>query len=160
MGSANSTTIASNNGKANGIVKRTRTICATHAYVAPEMIEKRGYAAEADLRTLEVFLFDVTQGFTPWNTRSIETVKRNMAELLKNDVDLDNDALGHLVSALLKRRWDGRLGYGAGTDGNSGEMKRHDFFLRRLSGTIWKKDTAKGYTVRSRNAIKKRKKKK
>eukprot|EP00188_Purpureofilum_apyrenoidigerum_P000858 Plantae.Rhodophyta-Purpureofilum_apyrenoidigerum.ctg1430.p1 GENE.Plantae.Rhodophyta-Purpureofilum_apyrenoidigerum.ctg1430~~Plantae.Rhodophyta-Purpureofilum_apyrenoidigerum.ctg1430.p1 ORF type:complete len:501 (+),score=75.30 Plantae.Rhodophyta-Purpureofilum_apyrenoidigerum.ctg1430:91-1503(+) len=106
--------------------ERTKTICGTFSYLAPEMLSG-GYNASVDIWTFGVLLYELITGQTPCQARSVEDARRFFRRGCP--VPFPDDSMSEHAMSFLKQiicpDVGGRLG--CGRDGIT-ELKDHDFF--------------------------------
>eukprot|EP00190_Bangiopsis_sp_CCMP1999_P007508 CAMPEP_0198725034 /NCGR_PEP_ID=MMETSP1475-20131203/2401_1 /TAXON_ID= ORGANISM="Unidentified sp., Strain CCMP1999" /NCGR_SAMPLE_ID=MMETSP1475 /ASSEMBLY_ACC=CAM_ASM_001111 /LENGTH=533 /DNA_ID=CAMNT_0044486701 /DNA_START=441 /DNA_END=2038 /DNA_ORIENTATION=+ len=119
--------------------ERTKTICGTFSYLAPEMLSG-GYNASVDVWTFGVFLYELITGQTPCQARSVEDARRFFRRGCP--VSFPEDSMSETAMNFLKQIIcpDVGLRLGCSRDGIA-ELKEHEFFsevtwddLRQSSG--------------------------
>lgn len=107
-------------------LRRTRTVCGTHSYVAPEMLGTKGYGHSIDVWCLGIFLYHIMVGRPPFDADDVDEVKRHFLSFNVPYFDdfMSLDAIA-LLQGLLNLDCAERLG--CGPDGLAA-VKRHPFF--------------------------------
>lgn len=107
-------------------LRRTRTVCGTHSYVAPEMLGTKGYNHSIDVWCLGIFLYHIMVGRPPFDADDVDEVKRHF---LTFNVPYFDDFMSlhaiELLQGLLNLDASERLG--CGPDGLAA-LKGHPFF--------------------------------
>lgn len=109
-----------------GRLRRTKTVCGTHSYVAPEMLKPGGYDQSIDVWCLGIFIFHIMVGRPPFDAQDIDEVKKQFEdfEVPYYDDIMSTDAIS-LLKGLLQPDVSKRLG--CGSSGIAG-IKHHPFF--------------------------------
>ncbi|GAB0495155.1 hypothetical protein MMPV_006453 [Pyropia vietnamensis] len=107
-------------------LRRTRTVCGTHSYVAPEMLGTKGYGHSIDVWCLGIFLYHIMVGRPPFDADDVDEVKRHFLSFNVPYFDdfMSLDAIA-LLQGLLNMDCAERLG--CGPDGLAA-VKAHPFF--------------------------------
>lgn len=107
-------------------LRRTRTVCGTHSYVAPEMLGSKGYGHSIDVWCLGIFLYHIMVGRPPFDADDVDEVKRHFLSFNVPYFDdfMSIDAIA-LLQGLLNLDSSERLG--CGPDGLAA-VKSHPFF--------------------------------
>jgi len=110
-------------------LQRTKTVCGTHAYVAPEMVSGTAYGLSVDIWTLGIFLYHILVGRPPFEARSLADVKRNFEKLkirFYEDI-MSHEAIKFLMGLLT---WDVDARAGCSTSRGLEDLKQAPFFAR------------------------------
>mmetsp|Transcript_2761 Transcript_2761/g.7556 ORF Transcript_2761/g.7556 Transcript_2761/m.7556 type:complete len:605 (-) Transcript_2761:40-1854(-) len=110
-------------------LQRTKTVCGTHAYVAPEMVSGMSYGLSVDVWTLGIFLYHILVGRPPFEARSLADVKRNFEKLkirFYEDI-MSQDAIKFLMGLLT---WDVDSRAGCISERGLEDLKQTAFFTR------------------------------
>lgn len=62
----------------------TQTICGSPLYMAPEILYKQDYDSTADIWSMGILLYEMTYGFTPFN--SVKNIKSLKFKIIKNSI--------------------------------------------------------------------------
>jgi len=109
-----------------GRLRRTKTVCGTHSYVAPEMLKPGGYDQSIDVWCLGIFIYHIMVGRPPFDAQDIDEVKKQFEDFdvpYYDDI-MSTDAMS-LLKGLLQLNVTKRLG--CGSSGIAG-IKHHPFF--------------------------------
>lgn len=86
---------------------KTYTITGTPTYIAPEVVEGRGYSYAADLWSLGILLFELLCGPSPFGN-DFEDPYKIYDEILKKDLEfpefVTNQPVKDLISQLLSKK--------------------------------------------------------
>ncbi|KAA8496681.1 Serine/threonine-protein kinase AtPK2/AtPK19 [Porphyridium purpureum] len=119
---------AKQNELLNRGLTRTKTVCGTHAYVAPEMVSGSSYGLSVDIWTLGIFAYHILVGRPPYSAKTLTEVKRNFEKV---KVRFYSDIMGtetvNFLMKLLDRNAERRLG--CGPEGIE-ELKTDPFFSK------------------------------
>ena len=110
---------------------RSRTICGTNEYMAPEMITKKGYGKAVDWWSLGALMFEMSTGNPPFRSKNGKELNRKiLTERIKLPNWLSSEAHS-LLRGLLERNVEKRLGATKSTMfeiGGVTALKQHRFF--------------------------------
>lgn len=105
--------------------QRTYTIVGTYYYMAPEMIQGKGYSFYVDYWSLGIVLFELFYGYLPFG-EGIEDPYEIYTEILENQVKFPNDVQCYsaksFIQILLNKVPENRL------NGTLDSLKSHNFF--------------------------------
>lgn len=109
-----------------GRLRRTKTVCGTHSYVAPEMLKPGGYDQSIDVWCLGIFIYHIMVGRPPFDAQDIDEVKKQFEDF---DVSFFDDIMSPDAIALLKGLLEPDVSkrLGCGSSGIAG-LKQHPFF--------------------------------
>jgi serine/threonine protein kinase len=98
------------------------SVCGTPIYMAPEMINKKGYNEKVDIWCIGVLLFELLTGDQAWAGENIETVKYNICHLRISWPENMNSYAEDLISKILKSNPEERI--------SLKDMLNHPFFTQ------------------------------
>jgi len=115
-----------------GITKNevTRTWCSTPEYMAPEMLEGKGYSCAVDWYQLGLCIYELLLGQLPFYDVKTPRMYNNILKATLNIPDTISKAAQSLIRGLLERDPTKRIGSSAK---GAQEIKEHPFF----SGINW-----------------------
>jgi serine/threonine protein kinase len=103
--------------------KSAESFCGTVSYIAPEVIEKKGYGKAADWYAFGVLMFEMLTGTVPKaNPKKNFVVDQNGSSKIRVPAYVSNNAR-LLIEGLLVNDFRNRIGF-RGTE----QVKRHEFF--------------------------------
>lgn len=100
-----------------------RSFCGSLAFLAPEILLRRGHGQAVDLYGLGVLLFTMLAGLPPFFHSDRETLCANIRHARLQVPEMVSSAAASLIYALMKREPSQRLGAGC-----TSEVQRHFFF--------------------------------
>ena len=107
-----------------------KSFCGSIAYLAPEMLKRKGHGKAVDWYLLGVLFYEMLVGIPPYFTDNQELIFRNIE---KGDLQIPkfvSDKAAALLRALLQKDPEKRLGFKGDVD----EIKSHEYF----KGVNWK----------------------
>ena len=102
----------------------TKSFCGSIAYLAPEMLKRKGHGKAVDWYLLGVLFYEMLVGIPPYFTENQEMIFKNIE---KGDLTIPNfvsERAKVLLRALLKKDPAQRLGYNNDVE----EIKAHEYF--------------------------------
>lgn len=94
--------------------KGADSFCGSYAYLAPEMIKKKGHGKAVDYYSLGIILYEMVTGRPPFYDENKELMEQNV---LKGSLKIPNEIdenLKSLLLGLLERKVENRLGFKRG----------------------------------------------
>ncbi|KAJ6230059.1 non-specific serine/threonine protein kinase [Anaeramoeba flamelloides] len=116
---------------------KTKTICGTPEYVAPEILLDEGYEFSVDWWSLGILLYEMVCGIPPFFSEDKEELYSLILDAKIKIPFYVRDSTKDLITKLLTRNPKKRLGYNGAE-----EIKNHEFF----DGIDWEKLYNRGYT--------------
>ena len=104
---------------------QAQSFCGSIAYLAPEMVQRKGHGKSVDWYLLGVLIFEMLVGIPPFYSKKKEELFRN---IVSQDLQVPfymSAEVEDLLRRLLDRNPDKRIG--AGTE-DAEEIKRHPWF--------------------------------
>jgi len=102
----------------------TKSFCGSVAYLAPEILARRGHGPPVDIYGLGVLLFEMLAGRPPYYSRDRETLFRNIVSASLNVPSTASSRATSLIHSLMRRDPAQRLGAR-----NASEIRSHPFFF-------------------------------
>lgn len=132
-----------NNPNPDGSVKRSPSFCGTHEYLAPEMIDNKGYDFAIDWWALGILAYQLYYGFLPFRTMNLnrlyEMIRKQPVKFFK---PLDPDIKDFITGLLVKNPRD-RLG--CNTIMHEHEIFEHFFFKDIDWAKVYNKEYAPNF---------------
>ncbi|TMW65074.1 hypothetical protein Poli38472_009241 [Pythium oligandrum] len=109
------------------------SLCGTPEYLAPEVLARKGHGTAVDWWGLGMVLYEMLTGLPPWYTRNRQELFARIREAPLEIPKYLSPHAGSLISLLLHREPDKRLG-----SRGAAEVKSHPFFKSiDWDGLLW-----------------------
>ena len=102
----------------------SKSFCGSIAYLAPEMISRKGHGKPVDWYLLGVIFYEMLVGFPPYFTNNQEKIFKNIEKGKLYMPNYISHGAADLIKALLRREPEFRLG----ARGDVEEVKAHPYF--------------------------------
>merc|ERR1712086_1057652 len=104
---------------------KTFTFCGTQEYMAPEIILDQGHGIGVDYWALGIFIFEMSAGFTPFESKSPDDVDTKIIAGTYQVPDHFSKSLTNLLDNLLRFSDTDRIGMG---DEGLQKLRSHEWF--------------------------------
>lgn len=81
----------------------TKSFCGSYAYLAPEMVEKKGHDVSLDWYLVGVLLYEMLEGIPPYFHKNRDIL---MSNIIKKNIEYHQDLsddVKNLINSLLKK---------------------------------------------------------
>lgn len=117
--------------------EKTKSLCGTPEYLAPEVFEKKGYGKEVDWWCLGNIIYEMLTGNTPFQGDTREALFKNIKSKPVKFPKYMSEEAKDIINQLLDKDPETRLGCG---ENGLKNIKNHPFFENIIWEAIFNKD--------------------